>query len=90
MLTARSNFGIEVIHDQLFVVGGYNGLNTTSRVEYYDASVNAWTKACSMKISRSAVSCCVVSGLPNMAEYTAPRDSLPLLQLEDWLVSGDL
>lgn len=29
-----------------------------------------------MGIFRSALSCCVVPGLPNVAEYAAPRDAM--------------
>lgn len=83
MMTPRSNFGIEVISNHLFVVGGFNGFTTTNKAECYNESTNQWFKVCDMGIFRSALSCCVVSGLPNMAEYTIPRDSLPLLQLED-------
>ncbi|TNN55913.1 Kelch-like protein 10 [Liparis tanakae] len=79
MLTPRSNFGIEVLDDRLFVVGGYNGNSTSYNVESYDATANMWTEACDMDIFRSALSCCVVSGLPNMADYTIPRDALPFL-----------
>lgn len=38
----RSNFGIEVIDDQLIVVGGYNGHQTSSNVEAYDDTTNEW------------------------------------------------
>ncbi|XP_076741497.1 kelch-like protein 10 [Maylandia zebra] len=78
MLTPRSNFGIEVIDDRLFVVGGFNGFTTTSDVEYYTALTNEWYEACGMDIFRTALSCCVVSGLSNLTEYTFPRDFLPL------------
>lgn len=81
MLTPRSNFGIEVIEDRLFVAGGFNGISTTSKVEYYDVDTREWFEACEMGIFRSALSCCVVSGLPNMAEYTVPRDTLPRFQM---------
>ncbi|XP_034403148.1 kelch-like protein 10 [Cyclopterus lumpus] len=79
MLTPRSNFGIEVLDDRLFAVGGFNGFTTSENVECYDATTDAWTEACDMDIFRSALSCCVVSGLPNMAEYVVPRDTLPFL-----------
>nr|XP_046274623.1 kelch-like protein 10 [Scatophagus argus] len=88
MMTTRSNFGIEVIDNRLFVVGGFNGFTTTYNVEYYDANADEWTEACDMEICRSALSCCVVSGLPNMSEYVVPRDELPLLHFEE--VSGEL
>ncbi|XP_039877373.1 kelch-like protein 10 [Simochromis diagramma] len=83
MLTPRSNFGIEVIDDRLFVVGGFNGFTTTSNVEYYDTLTNEWYEACNMEIFRSALSCCVVSGLCNMTEYTFPRDFLPLANVPE-------
>ncbi|XP_022602869.1 kelch-like protein 10 [Seriola dumerili] len=90
MLTPRSNFGLEVIDDRLFAVGGFNGSNTSFKVEYYDATTDEWTAACEMEIFRSALSCCVVSGLPNMAEYAFPRDALPFFLSEDEEVeSGD-
>ncbi|KAM3876847.1 kelch-like protein 10 [Diretmus argenteus] len=77
MLNPRSNFGIEVVDGQLFVVGGYNGLAPTFNVEYYDVKTAEWNEAADMKMSCSALSCCVVSGLPNMAQYAAPRNALP-------------
>lgn len=83
MLTPRSNFGLEVIDDHLFVVGGFNGITTTYNVEYYDALADEWSEACDMGIFRSALSCCVVRRLPNMSDYTVPRDALPLLLFED-------
>ncbi|XP_056284900.1 kelch-like protein 10 [Pseudoliparis swirei] len=79
MVMPRSNFGIEVLDDRLFVVGGYNGNTTCYNVESYDQTTAEWTEACDMDIFRSALSCCVVSGLPNMADYAVPRDVLPLL-----------
>uniref|UniRef100_A0A3P9DGA7 Kelch like family member 10 n=1 Tax=Maylandia zebra TaxID=106582 RepID=A0A3P9DGA7_9CICH len=63
MLTPRSNFGIEVIDDRLFVVGGFNGFTTTSDVEYYTALTNEWYEAC-----------CVMSGLSNLTEYTSSQE----------------
>ncbi|XP_069555762.1 kelch-like protein 10 [Brachyistius frenatus] len=83
MVNPRRNFGIEVVNDRLFVAGGFNGSTTTYNVEYYDALIDEWSEACDMEIFRSALSCCVVSGLPNMAEYAVPRDALPFLDLED-------
>uniref|UniRef100_A0A7N8X2V7 Kelch-like protein 10 n=1 Tax=Mastacembelus armatus TaxID=205130 RepID=A0A7N8X2V7_9TELE len=83
MLTPRSNFGLEVIEDRLFVVGGFNGFTTTYNVEYYDSTSSEWSEACDMEIFRSALSCCVVSRLSDMTEYTVPRDSLPFLHVDD-------
>uniref|UniRef100_A0A3Q2PXY9 Kelch like family member 10 n=2 Tax=Fundulus heteroclitus TaxID=8078 RepID=A0A3Q2PXY9_FUNHE len=83
MTTTRSNFGIEVVEDRLFAVGGFNGFTTSYKVECYDATTDEWLEVCGMGIFRSAVSCCVISGLPNMAEYVVPRDALPLRPLEE-------
>ncbi|KAM3858904.1 kelch-like protein 10 [Diretmus argenteus] len=77
MLIARNSFGIEVVDGQLFVVGGYDGSSTTCNVEYYDEKTTEWNEAADMEISCSALRCCVVYGLPNMAEYAAPRNALP-------------
>uniref|UniRef100_A0A3P9DJ47 Kelch like family member 10 n=1 Tax=Maylandia zebra TaxID=106582 RepID=A0A3P9DJ47_9CICH len=60
----NTNFGIEVIDDRLFVVG------------YYTALTNEWYEACDMDIFRTDLSCCVMSGLSNLTEYTFPRDFL--------------
>lgn len=78
MLMPRSNFGIEIYEDRLFVVGGFNGISTTCKVEYYDADTREWFEVCDMGIVRNALSCCLVSGIPNMAEYTISRDDLQL------------
>uniref|UniRef100_A0A672NPT7 Kelch like family member 10 n=1 Tax=Sinocyclocheilus grahami TaxID=75366 RepID=A0A672NPT7_SINGR len=67
-----------VVDDQLFAVGGFNGFSTTSDVECYDEKTNEWSDANEMVIFRSALSCCVVSGLPNMAQYAAQRDEKTL------------
>lgn len=73
MLMPRSNIGIAVIDDRLFVVGGYQGFTTTSEVECFDVETNEWSTICDMEISRSALGCCIVSGLPNMAKYSTPH-----------------
>ncbi|XP_030646339.1 kelch-like protein 10 [Chanos chanos] len=74
MFNPRSNFGIEVVDDLLFVVGGFNGFTTTFDVECYNEDTNEWYDAHDMSIFRSALSCCVVPGLPNVLQYAAPRD----------------
>ncbi|XP_039978414.1 kelch-like protein 10 [Xiphias gladius] len=90
MLTPRSNFGVEVIDHRLFAVGGFNGFTTTYNVECYDSTTDDWSEACNMEIYRSALSCCVVFGLPSMVDYAVPRDALPLLHFEDEAVEpGD-
>uniref|UniRef100_A0A3P8ST07 Kelch like family member 10 n=1 Tax=Amphiprion percula TaxID=161767 RepID=A0A3P8ST07_AMPPE len=89
MITPRSNFGIEVIDSRIFVVGGFNGTTTTFNVECYDATKNQWSQACDMDVSRSALSCCVVSGLPNITEYATPREVLQLLHFEEDAMESD-
>ena len=74
MFNPRSNFGIEVVDDLLFVVGGFNGFTTTFNVECYDENANEWYDVHDMGIYRSALSCCVVPGLSNVGEYVARRD----------------
>ena len=83
MLTPRSNFGISVIDDRLFVAGGFNGFTTIQAVECYDSEADQWSDVQEMEISRSALSCCVVYGLDNLAEYAATRYSLQLSNAED-------
>ncbi|XP_046894805.1 kelch-like protein 10 [Hypomesus transpacificus] len=82
MFNPRSNFGIEVVDDLLFVVGGFNGFTTTFNVECYDAKTDEWYDAHDMGVFRSALSCCVVHGLPNVTHYAAPRDTLQLIREE--------
>ncbi|CAH2299992.1 kelch 10 [Pelobates cultripes] len=76
MFNPRSNFGIEVVDDLLFVVGGFNGFTTTFNVECYDEKSNEWFDAQNMYVYRSALSCCVVPGLTNVRDYAASRDKL--------------
>ncbi|KTF89115.1 hypothetical protein cypCar_00040494 [Cyprinus carpio] len=86
MRSRRSGVGViaygelvyAVIDDQLFAVGGFNGVSTTSDAECYDEKTNEWFDANEMAIFRSALSCCVISGLPNMAQYAAQRDAVQI------------
>uniref|UniRef100_A0A665UHI1 Kelch-like protein 10 n=1 Tax=Echeneis naucrates TaxID=173247 RepID=A0A665UHI1_ECHNA len=73
MLNSRSHFGIAVIDDRVFVVGGFNGLSTIPNVECFDIKTGVWSETVDMEVSCSALSCCVVNGLNNMAEYAADR-----------------
>uniref|UniRef100_A0AAV2K789 Uncharacterized protein n=1 Tax=Knipowitschia caucasica TaxID=637954 RepID=A0AAV2K789_KNICA len=82
MITTRSNFGLEVLNDHFFAVGGYNGVNTTWSVETYDPLMDRWSEAQATSLFRSALSCCVISGIPNMADYTVARDMIPLLDVD--------
>lgn len=83
MHSPRSNFGISVVDDRIFVVGGFNGVSTTNEVEAYSLQHDTWTRVCDMALLRSALDCCVISGLPNMDEYTVARDVLPLMNFDE-------
>uniref|UniRef100_A0A3B4AL41 BACK domain-containing protein n=1 Tax=Periophthalmus magnuspinnatus TaxID=409849 RepID=A0A3B4AL41_9GOBI len=48
----------------------------------YDPLVDSWSVVCDMDIFRSALNCCVISGLPNMTGYAISRNALPLLDIE--------
>ena len=76
MHNSHSNFGIAVIDDRIFVAGGFNGFSSCPDVECYDVQANEWSDVRDMEITRSALSCCVVYGLPNLAQYAAPRHAL--------------
>ncbi|KAJ8347376.1 hypothetical protein SKAU_G00287770 [Synaphobranchus kaupii] len=76
MLDMRSNFGMAVLDDRLFVVGGFNGFSTTFYAEYFDLETNKWYSIQHMGMVRSALSCCAVGDLPNIAEYASPRVSM--------------
>ncbi|XP_017319448.3 kelch-like protein 10 [Ictalurus punctatus] len=74
MFYKRSNFGVEVMDGRLYVVGGYSSEGTTCNCEYYDEESNDWFHVQDMNIFRSALSCCVISGLPNVTDYTIVYD----------------
>ncbi|XP_070192380.1 kelch-like protein 10 [Littorina saxatilis] len=71
MLNARSNFAMTMAEDQILVIGGYGGRHTTARVELYDVYNDRWTVSTELSYSRSALSACVVTGLPNVDHYTS-------------------
>lgn len=75
MINPRSNFGVEVIDGQIIAVGGFNGFQTTFNVEAYDSSTDEWYELRDMHVFRSALSCCVIKGLPmkHLKRYAAPR-----------------
>lgn len=83
MYNPRSYFGIEVVDDQLFVVGGYNGSTTMLSVERYDEEAGMWYSASYIEVSRSGLSCCVLHGLHSVAENLFPRGSLMLPKVEE-------
>lgn len=69
MNSPRSNFAIEVIDDMLFVIGGFNGVVTIHNVECYDVNNDGWYDATDMSLYRSALSACVMNGLPNVQDF---------------------
>lgn len=83
MYNPRSYFGIEVVDDQLFVIGGYNGPTTMLAVERYDEEAGMWYSATNIKMSRSNLSCCVLHGLYSVAESLFPRGSLTLPNVQE-------
>ncbi|KAM4691913.1 kelch-like protein 10 [Rhinophrynus dorsalis] len=70
MLTPRNHFGMEVVDDHLFLVGGLNNSSNDLYDEFFDS--NEWHCHKKMRTGYRGLSCCVVSGLSNMREY-APR-----------------
>lgn len=46
------------------------GSTTVSFVEYYDTESNNWFDTSPMNLNRSALSACIISGLPNAKEYS--------------------
>ncbi|XP_076009809.1 kelch-like protein 10 [Genypterus blacodes] len=75
MLSRRKGFGVAVVDGRLFAIGGFDGFTVISSVELYDPVIDHWLPASSMRIPRSDLSCCVISGLTNMADFAAPRYS---------------
>lgn len=46
------------------------GSTTINFVECYDTEANEWFDAAPMNLNRSALSACVLSGLPNARDYS--------------------
>lgn len=46
------------------------GSTTVSYVEYYDTETNQWYETSPMNLNRSALSACIISGLPNAKDYS--------------------
>ncbi|XP_026464876.1 kelch-like protein 10 [Ctenocephalides felis] len=76
MYSPRSNFAAVVLDGMIFAIGGFNGTTTISYVEVYDPETNDWFDCTSMNLNRSALSACVLSGLPNTREYSYLSKSL--------------
>ncbi|ESO94394.1 hypothetical protein LOTGIDRAFT_175448 [Lottia gigantea] len=69
MDNSRSNFAIEIIDDMIFAIGGFNGVTTIFNVECYDSVTDEWYHATDMTVYRSALSACVIRGLPNIEDF---------------------
>ncbi|XP_063218282.1 kelch-like protein 10 [Bacillus rossius redtenbacheri] len=70
MITPRSNFACAVLEDAIFVVGGFNGTTTVPHVESFDSRGGQWRPRAPMNLNRSALTACVLSGLPNCREFS--------------------
>ena len=60
MNTPRSNHSLAVVQGRLVVMGGYQGGETTRKVEMLDLTSNIWEEVGELSTNRSALSCGVV------------------------------
>lgn len=73
MITSRSNFASAVLEDNLFVVGGFDGESTTElceKLSLKDLPESQWLPVWPIPSTRSALSACVMSDLPNAIEFS--------------------
>uniref|UniRef100_A0A8C5H0T6 Kelch like family member 10 n=1 Tax=Gouania willdenowi TaxID=441366 RepID=A0A8C5H0T6_GOUWI len=70
MVHTHNYFGIAVMNRRIFVVSCRRG---NKFVECYDKTTKAWSVVFS---GTDHTICCVISGLPNMAEYCSPREPI--------------
>ncbi|XP_039284785.1 kelch-like protein 10 [Nilaparvata lugens] len=87
MYNPRSNFAIEVIDDMIFAIGGFNGVTTIFHVECFDEKAGEWYEATDMNIYRSALSACVIMGLPNITDYIHKHRELLMEEKRQKLLS---
>ena len=66
MATARSNFAMVVIDNQILVAGGYSDPTVISRCELYSPRSNTWSEAADMPSSKSALDAVAVPGSNNL------------------------
>lgn len=83
MSVPRSYFGIEVVDDQIFVVGGRDSSTTMLAVERYDEDAGMWFQASSIEVPRRGLSCCVLHGLHGVAENLFPRGPMTPPNVEE-------
>lgn len=79
LITTRSNFAACVMEETLYVLGGYDGFGTTSNCESLDLAKlpeSKWNTVWPLSSSRSALTSCVISGLPNSKQYSWLRKEL--------------
>ncbi|CAG4962784.1 unnamed protein product [Colias eurytheme] len=77
MFSARSNFATVLLDDMIFVIGGFNGSTTIPHVECYDGDTMEWYDAAPMNLTRSALSACVIAGLPNARAFSYLAKAVP-------------
>ncbi|CAG9561424.1 unnamed protein product [Danaus chrysippus] len=77
MFSARSNFATVLLDDMIFVIGGFNGSTTIPHVECYDGDTSEWYDAAPMNLTRSALSACVLAGLPNARSFSYLAKAVP-------------
>uniref|UniRef100_A0A8C5GJI9 BACK domain-containing protein n=1 Tax=Gouania willdenowi TaxID=441366 RepID=A0A8C5GJI9_GOUWI len=74
MVHTYSYFDIAVMNKKIFVVSCSTGNRS---VECYDYTTNTWSVVFSgIDHCNDWLKCCVISGLPNMAEYCSPREPI--------------
>lgn len=83
MSAPRSYFGIEVVDEQLFVVGGFNGVTTMMSVERYDEEAGMWYDASNTRVPCSGLSCSVLHGNHEVVEKLFPRDATTLANVQE-------
>lgn len=69
MLHPRKNFGIAVLEDQLYVVGGFYNGGLFCNLECYDEKTNRWYIVSDKGMTQGAVSCCVLKRHPDLTAY---------------------
>uniref|UniRef100_A0A8C5H4H9 Kelch-like protein n=1 Tax=Gouania willdenowi TaxID=441366 RepID=A0A8C5H4H9_GOUWI len=65
MVHSHRDFGIAVMNKRIFVVSCRRGKKI---IECYNSTTNTWSVVFSSNNNSFSVGCCVISGLPNMAE----------------------
>ncbi|XP_021934201.1 kelch-like protein 10 [Zootermopsis nevadensis] len=69
LLNPRGNLALQVIDDAIFAIGGFSSETSSCQVERFDDRRNKWYEVADMNTYRTAMSACVVKGLPNAGDY---------------------